>query len=518
MDITIDLSRILELTQYQPSELLWFFFIHGGWILLLIALLAVLFIVRLIKARKKYLASIKHNLLAIDIPKDNEQSLLAVEQIFAGLHGIKSGPTLYEKLWIGKTQQSFSLEIVSIEGYIQFLIRTPEDYRNLVEAVIYAQYPEAEINEVEDYVNMIPLDVHEINSDFNIWGTEFTFAKHSAYPIKTFKTFEHTLSQMFVDPMASLMEVMSKIGQGEQIGLQIVIAPIGDNWKEKGYAIVNDLIGAKNEADENLGGKIVNTSIGWLEKFSESIYSLWGDITEKEDRKDNMPNLIQYLTAGEKNVVEAIQNKLTKLSFGATFRIYYLAHNEAFRKGLGVSAVLGSINQFNSSDLNSFKKFKRLTTDADYFFVKRRISRIQKRLLKYYKERSREGSAEFYLSTEELATIYHFPTITVKAPLVQKVGWRKSKPPTSLPRHAEPERSYFRAPAEEEELPTETKLPIVEPAEDYTITETLPGYDFNNDFFEDKFKKVKEPKAAAEAQPQTEKLKSTTPDNLPFTD
>ena len=92
-------------------------------------------------------------LLAIDVPRDNEQSPKAVENIFSHLYGILlSRNNLYEEYWEGRHQDYFSMELVSIEGYVQFLVYTMEEYRDIVESAFYSQYPNAEITQVEDYV------------------------------------------------------------------------------------------------------------------------------------------------------------------------------------------------------------------------------------------------------------------------------------------------------------------------------------------------------------------------------
>lgn len=513
MEIIIDFSRIYEILNQSPARVIWFLFIHGGWLIYLLVFLAGLFEMRLFFQRKKWLENIPQTLLAIDIPKDNEQSLVAVEQIFATLAGIKSKATKYEKYWLGKTQLSFSLEIISLEGYIQFLIRTPEQFRDLVEAAIYAQYPEAEITEVDDYIGLIPDNITEKDSDYKFWCTEFSFTKNSAYPIKTYRSFEHPLSQTFVDPMASLLEVMSKLRPGEQIGFQLVIAPATDKWKKLGEEIVKKLVGAKTVATKHTGDKLVEGAVKGLEKFSEAVYKIWGDIKEKDEIAQ--PTLYQFLTAGQKTVIENIENKLSKICFASSFRIYYLAHKDVFQKGRGVNAIIGAINQFNTFDMNAFKKYKRLTSDRDYFFVRQRVARIQKKFIKkLYKRRSRKGSSEFMLSTEELATLYHFPTITVKAPLLKKAEAKKAEPPTALPYEPVEGKKYFR-PKVEETIFLEGKKKI-EPTPkkaDHIIKETLPGYDFDSDYFEERFAKdkgtVKTPSPAVEKE-------SEAPSNLPI--
>jgi len=496
MEITINLSRLEEWFGASPLELMWAVFVYGGWVVLSIALLWGLFYLRLYFQRKKWLLKQKQILLAIDIPKDNEQSMIAVEQMFASLHGIKKNPNTYEKYWEGQTQLNFSLEIVSFEGYIQFLVRTPDFYRELVESAIYSQYPEAEVTEVEDYVGLIPTDVHQVKSDFNIWATEFNLNRPTAYPIKTYKMFEHTLPGVFIDPMASLLEVMSKIGPGEQIGLQLIVVPVGDSWKEGGYSMVKTLIGDKTPPKKTFSDKLVEGAAKSITAASESVYKLWGDIKEKKEEKMAEKNNYMSLTTNQKAVVEAIENKLAKLSFACTFRMYYLAHKDVFKFGRGVNTVFGAINQFGASDLNSFSKYKNLTTSVDYFFVKTRVTYIKKKFLKYYKARSRKGSPEFMLGTEELATIYHFPTINVKAPLLQKTAAKKGEPPSLLPLAEIPGRQFFVSEPMVEGKQSKGDIAAEkregknnEEKETYKITESLEGYDFDNDYFEERFAK-----------------------------
>jgi len=74
----------------------------------------------------------KYVVLAIDIPQINTQTPKAVEQIFSNLSGAFFKPDLLGKFKDGYRQKYFSFEIVSIEGYIQFLIRTPSRYNDLV--------------------------------------------------------------------------------------------------------------------------------------------------------------------------------------------------------------------------------------------------------------------------------------------------------------------------------------------------------------------------------------------------
>ena len=74
-------------------------------------------------------------------------------------------------------------------------------------------------------------------------------------------------------------------------------------------------------------------------------------------------------------------------------------------------------------------------TKADYILTKKRITWRQKKLLRAYKLRSpfRGWGWGRIMNIEELATIWHFPVMTVKAPLVRKTDVKKAEPPFSLP-------------------------------------------------------------------------------------
>ena len=57
-------------------------------------------------------------------------------------------------------------------------------------------------------------------------------------------------------------------------------------------------------------------------------------------------------------------------------------------------------------------------------------------MLRLYRSRAFLLEPGYYgkiLNTEELATVYHFPVMTVKTPFVKRTESKKSEPPVSLP-------------------------------------------------------------------------------------
>lgn len=382
----------------------------------------------------------KFILLAIDVPRDNEQSPKAVESIFAHLHGVlPSRGTLYQEWWLGKTPDYFSVELVSIEGYVQFLIYTQVEYRDLVESAFYAHYPDAEITEVEDYVNGLNGEFKDLtfpNDKYDILGCEYVLQRSNAYPIRCYTEFEHTLSQEYKDPMASILEMMNKVAPGEQIWLQLVITPEYDEaWMPQANEEAMRIAG--KALPEKAGGLMDNLLGGilkWLDALCAVVFPFYNAEAE-EVKKDDLPSLMLHLTPTERTQLEGIQKKADKLGFWTKFRFVYIAKKEIFSKARSITPVGGVLRQFSSLNTNSFAAHKYTRTWGLYYlFVKKREAIRKRKILLAFQERARSaGSRGIILNIEELASVYHFPTIYVKAPLVSRTQAKRAGAPISLP-------------------------------------------------------------------------------------
>ncbi len=418
----------------NPFAALWFLFSHGGFVVVLITIGYGLFWVYMDIIQTRYVMNTKYILLAIDVPRENEQTPKAVEHIFSHFHGIQKNPNLWEKYRDGYVQPTITLELISVGGYIQYLIRCPEANRDLIEAAVYAQYPNAEISEVEDYAS----DVKAVfpNDDYDMWGAEITLTKPEAYPIKTYPLWEHSLTQTFLDPMASMLEIMGRLQPEEQIWFQWVLSPIGDDsWRQKGLEIINKLIGAKSKKKpsnlESIVGVPGALALGTYQTITRTLFEPDESASKKNDNEP--PSMMLHLPPNVRVVVEAVGMKISKLGFDTKFRAVYLGKKGVFTKAR-VPGILGAIKQFNSMDMNGFKPDKKMKTSRDYFFVDRKVNALKRRILLGYKYRSNwAGRSLYVLNIEELASLWHFPVITVKAPQVKKSDAKRGEPPVALP-------------------------------------------------------------------------------------
>jgi len=373
-------------------------------------------------------------LLAVDMPALNVQTPKAVEQMFSHLAGALNTPNIAEKFFHGFKQRWFSFEIVSIGGYIQFLIRTEEQFRDLVEASVYAQYPEAEIVEVEDYVTGV--EGHFPNDAVDMWGADFILSNNDAYPIRTYREFEHSISKDTVlkDPMGAFLESFSRIGPGEQMWFQMLIEPIDNHWKEKAIDKIKEIIGEEvhGHGGSPLLDKMTNAPLKLLEGIGDQVFAREAGEHGDSHEKTGPKNEIQFLTPGQKLTLEAMEAKISKIGFKTKIRALYIANKEVFRPGRGVNALIGAITQYNIPTANSI--VPGYGVGAHYFFKNYVINHRKNLLFKAYKKRKLKAGANTYvLNIEELATIWHFPMSHVKTPLVQKAQGKQAEPPPGLP-------------------------------------------------------------------------------------
>ena len=315
--------------------------------------------------------------------------------------------------------------------------------------MIYAQYPEAEIVEVEDYTQVIPPDVSSPNSGYELWGADVDLTKSDAYPIRTYVDFEKMVSgqapEAAVDPIANLVEVMSGLREGEQIWFQIVASPAMDDWAQAGKALVDKLIGKKAKKkpsfwDQGLGGALAELAEFvykgiTVAPFKPPEFEYPGAGSKEEPNVP--PSLMQHISPGTQDMVKAIERNIAKKAFLSKIRVVTLAKKDENGKYDAVrfkefrAKVNGFLSQFTSVDLNDFV-YKRKVS-AHYWFPETRKNYRKNQILSEYKKRKLSAGKQFYFNTEELATMFHFPQVTVKSPKISWVESRKGKPPAGLP-------------------------------------------------------------------------------------
>ncbi|GBE16737.1 hypothetical protein BMS3Abin15_00560 [bacterium BMS3Abin15] len=375
--------------------------------------------------QREYARSLEYVLLEIIPPRDIERSPKPMESVFSGIAGVLKTFNPIEEFVKGMTTNPFSFEMAGFDGAVHFYIRMPKNYRNLIEAHVYAQYPDAEIVEASDYVDNVPKIVP--NRELDLWGADFELVKPDPYPIRTYKYFEESITGEMIDPLAALVEVMGSLEPGQQIWFQCIMVPIHENWYNSGRALADELAGKTKKREGVLAsiwgdlGDVINNVIPGLTQPVEFA---------KKEEKEQAP-LEFRLTPGEKEILKALEANIGKYVFDTKMRFVYLGKRDNFSKA-NVSSFVGGIKQFADFNLNSFKPNERSKTVANFIFVDRRLRWRQRKIFKRYRDRDRTGK-KVVLSSEELATVYHMPDMSVVAPGVIKTEFKRGGAPSNLP-------------------------------------------------------------------------------------
>ena len=322
-------------------------------------------------------------LLAIEVPKTNDKSELAAEQLLASLHGIlRDAESLKNNNGV---QEHLSFEIVSVNGAIRFYVWMPRTLQNFVESQIYSQYPTVQIYEAkEDYTQ-------DIGSKDVVFTTEIDLIENEALPIKTFDGFE-------VDPLAGITGTLAKLdGTNDQMWIQVLARPIADNWHKKSDDWIKKVKAGKK-----------SFSFDW--KYVLQIFeALWTPPESSEkDKKE--------LSDRDKTRISKAEEKATKLGYQVKIRLAYLGQSEDIAR-LHIQALTGTFKQFNSTNLNGFKSSN---------------SSLEKEKIRNYQSRIFFDNG-YILNIQELASIWHLPHTNVETPNVVWTTSKTAEPPSKLP-------------------------------------------------------------------------------------
>lgn len=383
-------------------------------------------------------------LLELKMPGEVERPFRAMEQVFAGWWMLYDPADWWEKWIEGKYQIPLSIEIAGEEGDIHFYLRIPKESRNLVEASIYSQYPEVEISEVEDYTQKVPQDIP--NEKWDLWGSDYETIKSDIYPIKTYSKFfeESPVAKEVkrIEPIAALLEGMAKLNPGEYAWVQIRVKPVTvaeNNYKERAKQEV-DKLSNRPEEKKSKRHPLVKEAADFL------ITGEHPGMLSGEEKKEEMflpPEM--KLTPGERLVVSAIEEKVSKTMFECYIRFMILGEREKWNKA-NLRNILGFFANFNTENLNAFKPWSPSITKihkhehlfANIFFYDNLLFLRKRKLWRRYLNRLNysfpKEDKTFILNTEELATIFHIVgRSAVPAPMVQRVEAKKVEPPSHLP-------------------------------------------------------------------------------------
>lgn len=375
--------------------------------------------------RFQYWFKTEHVLMRVDLPPEVEKSPLAMELFFTSLWNDSGETTFLTRFLKGGTRPDWSFEIASNEGQISFYIYCRRAWKNITEARLYGQYPEARLTEVPDYTHQIPADLE----GYRVHVAEYRKREPvQAVPILTYINYELDKDadspEMKVDPMTTTLEWLADTGKGEYKWIQIMArARKQDQWH--GWYFKRDSY--VDDAHEHIADL--------LREAGKRVEKVTGGVILSSQALSRGPSL---LTSGEKDRVEAIEHSLQKLPFECGVRILYIAKGDAW-DGVNENIMNRFWVSYRYKDNNDLRN-TRGTTNLDYPWQdwnEIRFRYICRQGLFFYKYRAYfEVPLEqtpVYFTTEELASLWHFPNSGVRTPGISRVPAKVSEAPANLP-------------------------------------------------------------------------------------
>jgi len=364
-------------------------------------------------AREKFLSEQEHTLLKIVPPRDVFKTPAAMELFLNSLFQTGGESTPIDRFWKGKSRPSFSLEIASNEGKVNFYIWTRNDFAGYLQSQIFAQYPGIDVQEVKDYVE----DIDYESGDYELFGVEYGLTEPDPVPIKTYVDYgldKPSEEYEKVDPITATIEFLGSLGK-----------------KEFGW--VQILVKAHKKEDKDPRSWFGKTDL-WKDDAKDLIKEIRNDSLVEFDTGEEK-NKVPMATKGQLNKIEAIERSVSKLPFDIGIRSVYVAEKDLFNP-VNIGGLVGSFKQYGSLDLNGFKPSK--TTSFDYFWEDvfgKKLKKSKKGMFKNFKNRAyfHLGKKKFILNSEELATIFHFPGTVAGTPSLERVQSVKQEAPSDLP-------------------------------------------------------------------------------------
>lgn len=343
---------------------------------------ALFWIIKKIK-RKYFLETLELRTLLVKLPQKLEKE----EKPQEPLKEINLTGQLLSEL--GNLNIPFSLEaaVHNIGEEIHFYVSVPENSIQFAMRQIQGLWNDANIQETDDY------------NIFNNQGvSQAVFLKQKQTYVLPIRTHEEANLDTFL-PIISNLSKIQEIGEGAAI--QVLVKPAPKSFKK---AAVNFVYQLKK------GAKLENI-------LSASRMITWKDIKSAlkgknpEEEKAAKPVL-------DEETIKAIEKKLAKQIFSVNVRLIVSAATQARTDEL-LNSLAGSFEQFEAPLRNGIRIIK---------------PKNQKSVLLKYIFRKFDDQERMVLGTDEIVSLFHFPTSATETPKIQWLKAREAPPPTILPK------------------------------------------------------------------------------------
>ena len=290
----------------------------------------------------------------------------------------------------------FEIAVPTFEEEIFFYISVPNENVDFVSKIIQSSWPGSEVDIVlDDYTIFTPKSFSK--------ASYLKFSNHEFLPIRNYLDFAQ-ISQN-VDTLDSVVGAFSKVAkENEGLSLQILLKRAPKKINKK----------IEKVAQKMKEGKSFSRALS--SDLMEFIYDIFS--FESEEKKEKK-KIEEERKPKEEKIIQGLEFKASRPLFYVNIRMIASSLKEERTEEL-ISSLENSFHHFSNPPLNDFKA----------------IRIPQKDILKFITEwsfRKFNPSQKILLSSQEIATIFHFPSNLTK---ISNIYWLKSRtasPPPNLP-------------------------------------------------------------------------------------
>lgn len=319
------------------------------------------------------------------------------EEFFSSIGGLRAPKGF--NAWLYGRQDHVSFEIVVQKGKINFFIAVPIYLRRYLEEQVHAQFPRAEITEIDDYNIFFPHG--------ETVGGRLKLMKEYIFPLKNYRQFDS-------DPLDSIFNTLSKVREDEGVAIQYIVRTARPRWHAWGAKVAQEMNQGKKvkealkKAGQGFGSKLGSF---FVTAAQEAVKNSTDDLSQK-------PKDPYHLSPMEQEIVKNLENKSSKAGLEVNVNLI-VSTSESGRGRAILDNIANAFSQYNIYEYgNGFQVYvyKNVSTMAVDFIYRN----------------FRDGSS-YILNTEELASVFHFPLPITETPNINWLGSRSAPAPVDLP-------------------------------------------------------------------------------------
>ena len=331
--------------------------------------------------------------LSLRVPATNERGPLFMNEALDVLH--QANPHRHPiRFEIGRRGDSLSLAL-----------SFPPELRSVVETQLFAQYPDAKIE---------PSPEEPLPTAHRVWTVDLSLVP-DLFPIRRYAQFEDALNRLNADPLVALLSAIPNNRSGSLVGrIEITVRPCPADRRRSAVRTLRTLSRPFFRSHHRLRHLYLALALS-RSRTKRILAWMLGCLAPKGEATSHSPALTTSASRSHEREEDlgAASDKLSRLLFEAGIRLIVTApEGEEAAAKLKLQELAGSFGLFSSPRL------------AVFHAGQPRVS----------SEPAPEMTDTFLLSTEELATLWHPSTVTVKAPALATVESREFEPPPTLPR------------------------------------------------------------------------------------